>query len=121
MQAAAHYFARNDILTVEEDIAKCPVCGSPALARGYPWVEWNFEPQSDGSFCHSDGKVCFEAHSLDCSICRLHLTSHAELLAAGLPEKWLIENADLREFEEPDYDENVDLQRWLDEQGGEET
>lgn len=118
MSAVAHGFAGHDILSGDEDIVDCPVCRSPALAHGYPWVEWNFEQQGDGSYRRADGKVWFWAHSLECSVCVLQLTTHAELLAADLPEKWLVRNADPEEYEEPDYDEQADLQRWLDEQDG---
>jgi hypothetical protein len=113
--AVARSFAVGTSFDIDEDIVDCPVCDSPARARGYPWVEWNFDPQADGSFRRGDGKVWFWAHSLSCSICPLHLTSNAELVAAGLQEKWLIENANPDEYEMPDYDEKVDLQRWLEE------
>jgi hypothetical protein len=119
IRAAAQWFADNDAPDFDRDFVDCPACGSPVLARGYHWVEWDFEPQEDGNYVRTDGKVWFSAQSLDCSVCQLSLASHAELLAAGLQEKWPLENANPNEWETPDYDEKVDLQIWLEEQRGE--
>jgi len=116
MQAAVRWFAVNDDPDFDQDIIDCPACGSPVLARGYHWVEWNFEQQDDGRFLRTDGKVWFWAYSIDCRICHLSLTSHAEILAAGLQEKWLVEDADPSEYETSNYDEQADPQRWLEEQ-----
>jgi hypothetical protein len=118
MQAAARWFAGNNEPDFNEDFVDCPACGSPVVANGYHWVEWDFEPQEDGNYRRIHGKVWFWPYSLDCAICHLSLSSHAELLAAGLQEQWLIENADPNEYEILGYDEKADLERWLKEQHG---
>jgi hypothetical protein len=92
----------------EQDLYDCPACGTPALVHGSHDVDWEPEweldeegqPWSPGaSFV-----VTFRPGTLECRACGLVLDGQDQLTAAEVPESWEVQDADPRDFYEPDED-----------------
>jgi hypothetical protein len=97
----------------------CPVCGSDGIATGEHTVEWvPDEGQKKVGQVHDyDRQVWFTAKAFQCPVCKLRLDSEAEIDAAGMNTAWHIEDADLRDYEEP-MDEDASYEHWREEREG---
>jgi hypothetical protein len=68
--------------------AACPSCKSAGIATGFrdaTTVSWPGPPDGD---LGAGVRAIFAAESFVCSVCRLSLSSPAEIEAAGMPQSW---------------------------------
>lgn len=90
----------------EQDLYECPACGTMALVHGSHDIDWepeweigdDGEPWSPGASL----VVTFRPGTLECRACGLVLDGQDQLMAAEVPKSWEIEDADPRDFYEPD-------------------
>jgi hypothetical protein len=90
----------------EQDLYDCPACGTMALVHGSHDFDWepDWEMGDDG-LPWSPGAaltVTFRPGTLECRACGLVLDGQDQLMAAEVPESWEIEDADPRDFNEPE-------------------
>jgi hypothetical protein len=90
----------------EQDLDDFPACGTMALVHGSHDVDWEPEwERGDDGEPWSPGAsliVRFRPGTLECRACGLVLDGQDQLMAAEVPESWEIEDADPRDFYEPD-------------------
>jgi hypothetical protein len=88
----------------EEQLEKCPACGTLALVTGSIDVDWEpdwergdfGEPYVAGVY----PVVSFFPAHLVCRACELELEGQSELEAAGMEESWTLEDVDPQDFVE---------------------
>jgi hypothetical protein len=83
----------------------CPVCGYSALASGHIVLDVDVD-FDDGIIVGGTPFLTYYASELVCAVCKLHLESPDELVVAGVPTSWDIDDDEALEryFEEPDED-----------------
>jgi hypothetical protein len=83
---------------LERQLWPCPACETDALTEGYIEPEYDFDEEvDDGQFMvHAELRsLMFYAHRLHCRACGLNLDRARQLVAAGVPDNWELENPDI--------------------------
>ena len=103
-------------LKLDEAVAQCPACGSRALAHGLNELEYGeVDVGRDGDIEGVETWLQFRALSLKCELCGLELSSPAEVKAAGMPESWLNDDAELfSAFRDIEAERNAELLQYVD-------
>lgn len=85
----------------------CPVCKRKAQTAGSVDIEWDYDPNGEYR-----GLQTFSPYVLLCPVCHLELFTSEEVVAAGLPESWeLDEWADPADDYQDDYEPDEDIAR----------
>lgn len=84
----------------------CPVCKRKAQTAGFVDIEWEYD--TDGQI---RGLQTYSPFVLSCSVCGLSLLTSEELVAAGVPESWELEEWANADDYPDDYEPDEDFAR----------
>jgi hypothetical protein len=103
-------------LELDEAVTQCPACNSKALAHGVNELEYGeVDVNRYGEIEGIETWLDFRPLWLKCELCGLELSSPPEVKAAGMPERWLNDDAELlSRFRDIEAERSAELLQYVD-------